>query len=134
MQTLDKSCSVTYNTVMTATKPAPLVALGEKLRELRELRGWSLREAEHKTGVSNGYIYLLEKARVTTPSPKILEKLGSAYEFDYNCLLQLAGYLDAVTQAGATRDDETLMSIISSLDEGEKAEVKSFLKYLASRK
>lgn len=111
-----------------------LTELGRKLRELRELRGWSLRESESKTEVSNGYIYLLEMGRVANPSPKILRKLAAAYEFDYNNLLQLAGYLGPEGRATMKPDDDALLNVISNLSEGEKAEVKSFLKYLASRK
>lgn len=93
-----------------------------------------MREAEAKTGVSNGYIYLLESGRISKPSPKILEKLAAAYEFDYERLLQFAGYLGSGERAKTPKGDEILLNLIKTLTEDQREEVKNFARYLASKK
>jgi transcriptional regulator with XRE-family HTH domain len=72
--------------------------LGEVLRELRGKR--SLRSVADITGLSHSYIADIEKGirRDTkapiNPSPEILKRLANAYNYSYEELLKLAGYIE----------------------------------------
>jgi transcriptional regulator with XRE-family HTH domain len=73
--------------------------LGKLLEHLRKAQRLSLREVSERCGISHTYIRDLElsKNRSTNkpikPSPEILEKLADAYNFSYENLMQMAGYL-----------------------------------------
>lgn len=66
--------------------------LGELLTEKRKLKGVKLRDVEAKTGVSNGYLSLLEQGKIGQPSPNILYKLAEFYGIEYAEILEAAGY------------------------------------------
>lgn len=66
--------------------------IGRQLEEARTGRGWSLREAERRSGVSNSYISQIERGDVE-PSPDVLRRLGDAYSVPYEVLMEAAGYL-----------------------------------------
>lgn len=72
-------------------------ALGRYLRELREKkRKVSLHDVERATGISNGYLSLLERGKKQhLPPPEILGKLADYYNASMQELLQQAGYLKA---------------------------------------
>lgn len=68
---------------------------------LETLRGkLSLREAAEKSGLSHAYIRDLElgKNRKTkspiNPTPETIRRLAEAYNYDYEELMQKAGYLE----------------------------------------
>ncbi len=67
-------------------------SLGARLKELREGRGLSLRALETITGLSSGYLSLLENEKVRQPKPPVLYKLAHALEEPYSNLMVLAGY------------------------------------------
>ncbi|ABJ09642.1 helix-turn-helix transcriptional regulator [Geobacillus stearothermophilus] len=73
-------------------------SLGELLRELRG--NASLREASERIGISHNYLRNLEKGidpRTKTPinpSAETLKKIAKAYDYPYEELLKVAGYLD----------------------------------------
>jgi len=65
------------------TKPAPDAAssrLGTQLRDVRALRGDSLRSVAAGTGISAAYLLKLEQGQVTTPSPHVLLNLAKHYD------------------------------------------------------
>lgn len=68
-------------------------SLGSRLRQLREARGLSLRDLEDVTGLSNGYLSLLENDKIKQPKPPALHKLADALGVPYTELMGLAGYL-----------------------------------------
>lgn len=70
-------------------------ALGKYLRELREKkRKVSLHDVERATGISNGYLSLLERGKKQhLPPPEILGKLADYYNVSMQELLEKAGYL-----------------------------------------
>ncbi len=70
------------------------MALGEYLKQARIKLGFSLREAEEKSGVSNAYISLIESGKRTDPHPNILKSLARAYGLDIKEVMDRAGYLD----------------------------------------
>ena len=51
--------------------------VGKQLTQARESLGWSLRQAERESGVSNSYISQIERGDVE-PSPDVLRRLGAA--------------------------------------------------------
>lgn len=72
--------------------------LGELLKELRGSA--SLREASERIGISHNYLRNLEKGidpRTKTPinpSAETLKKISKAYNYPYEKLLQIAGYIE----------------------------------------
>lgn len=105
-------------------------SLGELLRELRG--NASLREASERIGISHNYLRNLEKGidpRTKTPinpSAETLKKIAKAYDYPYEELLKVAGYLDENAQSqlpALTEKDERdiqkeLENIIKGLKTG----------------
>lgn len=71
--------------------------VGAQLEQARRGLGWSLRQAEKESGVSNGYISQIERGEVEA-SPDVLQKLGRAYSVPFEVLMEAAGYLVKRTQ------------------------------------
>jgi transcriptional regulator with XRE-family HTH domain len=67
--------------------------LGERLRQVRTMRGWSLREAAQKVDISPAYLQKLESAQVQKPSPHVLYALAQQLRMPYSSLMELAGYV-----------------------------------------
>lgn len=68
---------------------------------LKELRGeMSLREAGERSGISHTYIRAIEQNKrpgsntPINPTPETLKRLAKAYNYDYDELLKVAGYID----------------------------------------
>lgn len=76
---------------MTQRKPPS--ALGSRLRDVRELRGMSLRGAAEPAGISAAYLQKLECGAVESPSPHALHGLAEALDTSYSDLMALAGYV-----------------------------------------
>lgn len=68
------------------------MTLASFLRDARARLGLSLREVERRTGISNGYLSLLENGSARRPSPEFLVKLAGLYGASYELLMELAGY------------------------------------------
>lgn len=78
-----------------AAKPAQEASasrLGTQLRDVRTLRGGSLRAVAAETGISAAYLLKLEQGAVTAPSPHVLLNLAKHYGVSYRGLMALAGY------------------------------------------
>jgi transcriptional regulator with XRE-family HTH domain len=71
-----------------------LEALAELLRETRQARGISLEAVARPAKISAPYLLKLERAQVTSPSPRVLARLAVVLGVPYLRLLELAGYLD----------------------------------------
>lgn len=105
-------------------------SLGELLRELRG--NASLREASERIGISHNYLRNLEKGidpRTKTPinpSAETLKKIAKAYDYPYEELLKVAGYLDdndkpklpALTEKDERDIQKELEKIIKGLKTG----------------
>lgn len=71
--------------------------LGELLRSLRGKK--SLREAAEKAGISHNYLSIVEKGTdprsgsPVKPTPETLMSLSKAYNYSYEELMKVAGYL-----------------------------------------
>ena len=64
-------------------------SLGKTLKEKRESIGFTLREVEDTTGVSNAYLSQLENDKIKKPSANILYKLSNLYKLQLNELISL---------------------------------------------
>jgi transcriptional regulator with XRE-family HTH domain len=71
---------------------SPSAQLGAQLRQLRELKGQSLRVVADAAGFSPAYLLKLEQGSVTSPSPHVLRSLAEHYQVSYLSLMELAGY------------------------------------------
>lgn len=75
--------------------------MSELNRLLRELRGKeSLRDVSKRVGLSHSYLSILEKGidprskAPINPSPDTLKRLAEAYNYPYEKLMKVAGYID----------------------------------------
>lgn len=66
--------------------------LGQMLREKRTALGWSLRYAEHVSGVANAHISQVETGAISRPSIVVLAGLAGAYGTPLRELLEAAGH------------------------------------------
>ncbi len=67
--------------------------LGEKLREVRELKGLSLAAVAQPAEMSPTALQKLERGEVESPSPHRLHRLAKVLDISYPDLMKLAGYI-----------------------------------------
>lgn len=79
-----------------------LKKLGTELQKAREKRGASLDAVARPAKISAAYLHKLERGVVSTPSPRVLNRLAGALDLPYFRLMELAGYLDE-KQVGEAR-------------------------------
>lgn len=60
------------------------------LKSLRLCHGWSLRDLEEKTGISNAYLCQIEAGNRDVPTIKILLRLEQAYGIKRNAIIMEA--------------------------------------------
>jgi transcriptional regulator with XRE-family HTH domain len=94
---------------------------GQRVRELREQRGWTQKELADRLGVSVSYISKVENDRLhfgDYPSVKFVHKLSSEFEADENELLLLSDRVpDDLRQRIRERPD--VFNAIAGLDDKE---------------
>ena len=83
------------------------VDLGDELKRERTERGLSLDAAARAAQISQGYLHKLEGGRVNTPSPRVLQRLGTVLEIPYERLMALAGYVPPRPQEATTMPTAT---------------------------
>ena len=105
------------------------MTLGQALKEGRQRKDMTLREVERATGISNGYLSLLESDAVRSPSPNHLHKLAGVYGIGYSFLMKLAGYQVPATTTVTTPAE---LGEMEDLTEGEWAQVRNFAQFLRS--
>jgi transcriptional regulator with XRE-family HTH domain len=71
------------------------MALGEKIRELRDQLGMSQAQLSVQGGLSQGYLSQLENDEVQNPSAAVIFGLARALSVDPRVLMQAAGYQEA---------------------------------------
>jgi HTH-type transcriptional regulator, competence development regulator len=67
----------------------------DKLRDLRKLKGFTIRELADRSGVSAAYISQLENGNRGIPSPEVLMKFSEGLNVSYSELMEIAGYLES---------------------------------------
>lgn len=110
------------------------IEIGRQLEETRKALGWSLREAQEKSGVSNGYISQIERGEVD-PSPEVLKRFSEAYGVPYERLMEAAGFI-------AKRDESDpkhkvpsfVFSAAERMDEDDWRAAQAFFRYLLNDK
>ncbi|PJE37628.1 XRE family transcriptional regulator [Pseudooceanicola lipolyticus] len=106
------------------------VALGTD----RKSRGYTLRQVESATGVSNAYVSQLETGKIKTPSPSTLHKLAVLYEASYERYMGLAGYpVPKGTDPELPQAASQLASRIGDVSPSEADALVDYLKFLRQR-
>lgn len=106
------------------------MTLGKFLKKAREDKGYTLREVESATGISNAYLSQLEGDKIKQPSPVWLNKLATHYGILYSSLLTLAGY------PVPNEDDEKSSGFsarIGAVTPNEEAALVDYLAFLRSK-
>ncbi len=110
-----------------------LKCLGKTLKESRNAKGWSLRETEEQTGVSNAFISQIEGGKIKQPSPNVLYKLCEAYGLSYSLVMEYAGYpLPEKSQFKSS--EQRFMSRLGNVSDSEQTELLEYLSFLRSKR
>ena len=106
--------------------------IGKYLKEIRNSRGFSLREVERRTEgkISNGYLSQLENGDIARPSAIMLHRLAAVYAVDYALLMERAGFVSE-SEAPANR---AATSVLGELTQEEEEQLLNYLGYLRSQK
>jgi len=95
-----------------------LSQINDFLKELRERRGLTLRLASEKSGLSHSYISSLENGKhpqtkaPINPSPESLKKLSEAYNYPYEELMRVAGYIEENKKESDYTPSESLYDFV----------------------
>src|SRR5262245_11227922 len=111
-------------------------SLGQELRRLRSLKGWSLRDVEEKTRktASNSYLYQVENDNVKEPSPNSLYELSVVYGASYPDLMKLAGFVVPSVSSDASPASASVAFDALDLTEQERDEVMDFVEFMRRKK
>lgn len=71
------------------------MTFGEKVKEIRNSKGLSLKELESKCGVSHSYLSQIENGKRESPKFAIVRSLSIGLGVPYISLLIAAGYVEA---------------------------------------
>ncbi len=63
---------------------------GRYIKSLRETARLSLREAERAIGISNSYLYQIERGERNPPKPEVLRNMAAAYNVSLSALMAAA--------------------------------------------
>jgi HTH-type transcriptional regulator, competence development regulator len=102
--------------------------LGQTLKDGRELMGFTLRQVEDATGISNPYLSMLENDKIKKPSAHVLCGLAKFYRIKLEALLLAAGIINA-------EEMESLAEIsgpFGKLTPAEERQMVSYLKFIRS--
>ncbi len=82
------------------------MALGKRLRGLREELGMSQAQLASCGGLSQGYLSQMENDEVQNPSAAVIFRLAKALHVDPRSLMQAAGYPEAEGQGNGSDEFE----------------------------
>ena len=85
------------------------MAIGQKIRELRDELAMSQAQLSTQAELSQGYLSQLENDEVRNPSAAVIFRLAQALHVDPRVLMQAAGYPEAAE--GANGDSEYEMEV-----------------------
>lgn len=110
--------------------------LGNTLKEARKNIGFTLREVEDSSGISNAYLSQLENDKIKNPSANILYKLSSLYKIPLNTLLSSAGIIESEPEEKAENSSFIQKVAFSAerMTEEEKIDVLKYLEFLRIRR
>ena len=107
--------------------------VGERLRELRQEKGYSISELAELAGVSKSYLSYIERDVQKNPSLQFLRKIASSLEIDVEGLLGTSS--SDVQAKDFAFDDEWSNLLNKAINEGmSKSDFKEFRDYLKFKK
>ncbi|MFC0269969.1 helix-turn-helix domain-containing protein [Metabacillus herbersteinensis] len=107
--------------------------VGERLRELRQQKGYSISELAELAGVSKSYLSYIERDVQKNPSLQFLRKIATTLETDIESLL--GSSVAAGHQGSIILDDEWNRLFNKAIEEGmNKDDFKEFRDYLRFKK
>lgn len=106
---INKKLKVFHNRIERTINPK----FGEKIKELREEKGMSLKDLEHVSGVTSSYVHRIEKG-LRKPSVEKIEKLADALDANFKELLDLLNIGFILDDKTEKIEDYELMKIIST--------------------
>ena len=111
-------------------------SFGQRIRELRQARSLSLRQAALELRISHPYLVQLEQG-VETPSEELIRRMGSFYKVDTNELLFSARKIDQTLQNVATsfpdQTAQTLQNFRRDVFISHRSTDKEWVRYLAEQ-
>jgi len=113
------------------------MALGKKIRALREELGLSQAQLSAHGGLSQGYLSQLENDEVNNPSAAIIFRLAQALNVDPRVLMQAAGYDDLVNGSGEEYEvsvDPELLRFLTRFPREQQAHLLRLLEGLDGRR
>jgi transcriptional regulator with XRE-family HTH domain len=108
-------------------------SLGDTLRELREIKGLTLREVESVTEISNAYLSQLENDKIGKPSANTLYKLSNIYNVELNTLLAAAGIIEKQAAPPHKLLNSIALSTETPLTKEEEDELLDYLNYIRQK-
>lgn len=113
------------------------MALGAAIRRYREQIGISQAHLASSAGLSQGYLSQIENEEVQNPSAAVLFRLAQALHVDPHCLLEAAGYPEAVNNdrddSFETTVDPDLLAFLARLSPEQQRHLLHFLQGLERR-
>ncbi len=109
---------------------------GQYFKALRESAGFTLRDVEKLTDVSNAYLSQLESGKVKQPSPNTLFKLSEVYNVAYFTLMEKVGYPvpNKNIKPGKAFAASKSKSGFGEITNEEEIELLQYLKFIRNRK
>lgn len=114
------------------------MALGNKIRELRDEMGMSQAQLAAEGGLSQGYLSQLENDEVQNPSASVIFRLARALHIDPRVLMQAAGYGEGVGEANGGPEyevtvDPDLLRFLAALPRAQQAHLLEVLKGIETK-
>ena len=106
---VNKKLKVFHNRIECTINPK----FGERIKELREAKGMSLKDLEHVSGVTSSYVHRIEKG-LRKPSVEKIEKLAEALDADFKELLDLLNIGFILDDKNEKKNETDLMKLIKS--------------------
>lgn len=107
--------------------------VGERLKELRQEKGYSISELAELAGVSKSYLSYIERDVQKNPSLQFLRKIASTLEIDVEVLLGPSS--SEIRSREFVFDDEWSRLLNKAIEEGmSKKDFREFRDYLKFRK
>jgi transcriptional regulator with XRE-family HTH domain len=116
------------------------MALGKKIRELREELGMSQAQLASSAKLSQGYLSQLENDDVQNPSAAVIHRLSRVIHTDPRLLMQAAGYPEIGGGPGDANEsfdvtvDPELLRFMAHLPREQQAHLLQLLQTLQRRK
>jgi transcriptional regulator with XRE-family HTH domain len=112
------------------------MALGKKIRELREELAMSQAQLSAQGGLSQGYLSQLENNEVQHPSAAVIFRLAQALHIDPRVLMQAAGYDSLASGCGEEYEvtvDPELLQFLSRFPREQQTHLLKLLECLNGR-